>query len=187
MSVLVRSSGRNSSASFSPAACAATAWPPASSISPTNTRAPSRASSSAVALPIPEAPPVTMTARSCISIAGSLLPVRASANVRRCRPALSIAQRRTTGSPHPPGAARRAPPLPQCGRGLSATVELPLHRGGEGRGEGTPRRQTRYILRASGGASSCCSSGWRGGRVPGPRPDAAPRAGRRGWHWRSRS
>jgi hypothetical protein len=36
------------------------------------TRAPSRASKSAVARPIPEAPPVTMTQRSCISIAWCL-------------------------------------------------------------------------------------------------------------------
>jgi hypothetical protein len=38
-----------------------------------NTRAPSRASKRAVARPMPEAPPVTITLRFCISIAVSVI------------------------------------------------------------------------------------------------------------------
>jgi len=48
-------------------------------MSPTNTRAPSRAKSKAVALPIPEAPPVTTTVRPCISMAIRLSEPRAPA------------------------------------------------------------------------------------------------------------
>src|ERR1700733_8258960 len=71
-----RSSGRKSAVCPSARAAATVAVPPASSMSPINTRAPSRASSSAVARPIPEAPPVTMTARFCISMRS---PLRARA------------------------------------------------------------------------------------------------------------
>ena len=86
LSGCVKSSGRNSTARPSLAACAAVVRPPASSISPIKTRAPSRASSSAVARPIPDAPPVTMTVRSCISIA-LRPPLPGSRDVRqsRCR------------------------------------------------------------------------------------------------------
>src|SRR5215471_14952573 len=67
----VRSSGRYSIASRSAAPSAAAARPPVSSISPLKILAPSRANNRAVAFPIPEAPPVTITVWPCISMNGS--------------------------------------------------------------------------------------------------------------------
>src|ERR1700756_5310844 len=73
---LVRSSGRYSILTPSATASAVTRRPPASSTSPMSTLAPSRASRKAVALPIPEEPPVTMMVRPGISIAANPSTIR---------------------------------------------------------------------------------------------------------------